>query len=163
MAKPEQVQTEREQEALRWMRTGDAPTEAEMWAPEGTGEGGSGDDRGPGPGATEAGSEEESDLVELRSPRREIVTSRQNTAEVVIVRPPKRGDGTSEQTGGDQVSPDSFSRGSELTEDLGTLLPVPMREMPVSGRALCPLPRARVDLHQVPRTQGPVQSYPRPG
>ena len=99
MAEPEQVQTEREQEALRRMWTGDTPTEAEMGAPEGTGEGGSGDDRGPGPGATEAGSEEESDPVELRSPRWEIVTTRQNTAEVVIVRPPKRGDGTSEQTG----------------------------------------------------------------
>ena len=163
MAESEQVQTDREQEALRRMRTGDVPTEAEMGAPEGPGEDGSGDDRGPGSGASEAESEGESVPVKLRSPRREVVTSRQNTAEVVIVRPPKRGNGTSEQTGGDQVSPDSFGRGSELTKDLGTLLSVPVREVLVSGRALCPLPRAQVDLHQVPRTQGPVQSYPRPG
>ena len=97
------------------MRTGNASTEAKVEVPEGTGEGGSGDDKGPGSGASEAESEEEMDLIKVRSPRREIITSRQNTAEVVIVRPPKKGRGTSGQTRGVQVSPASFGRGSELT------------------------------------------------
>ena len=114
LAETEQEQEEREQEALRRMWTNDASTEAEVGITEGTGEGGSGDDKGPSSGATEAKSEEEADLTKIRSPRREIIVSRQNTVEVIIVRPPKKGKGSSEQTGGDQVSPASFGRGSEL-------------------------------------------------
>ena len=115
LAETKQQQVEGEQEALRRVQTGNASTEAEVEVPEGTGKGGSGDDKGPGSGTSEAESEEETDLIKVRSPRWEIITSRQNTAEVVIVRPPKKGRGTSEQARGVQVSPTSFGRGSELT------------------------------------------------
>ena len=38
-----------------------------------------------------------------------------------------------------------------------------MRQVFVSGRAVCPILGTRFDLHTVPSTKGPVQPYPGPG
>ena len=115
LAETDQEQEEREKEALRRMRTAEYPTEAEVEAPAGTDEGGREGNEGPSCGDSETESGGESDPITVRLPRWGVVSSRQNTAEVVIIRPPKKGTGASEQTGVDQVSLAIFGRGSELT------------------------------------------------
>ena len=93
MAEPEQAQVEREREALHLMRTEEVLTESKVGAPAGTDKGGRKDDKGPGRGTPETEVDDDGDLEEgapgsavQKSPRRKVVTSRLNTAEVVIVR-----------------------------------------------------------------------------
>ena len=76
------------------MRTGEVLTESEVGAPAGTDKGGRKDDKGPGRGTPKTEVDDDGDLEEgapgsavQKSPRRKVVTSRPNTAEVVIVRP----------------------------------------------------------------------------
>ena len=117
IAETEQEQEEREQEALRRMRTAERPTEAEE-VPLAKPVEGSGGDKGSGRGASEVEGEEESEHVDdvQRSPQQRVVRSRQNTAEVVIVRLAVKGKGAEVSGPADEVS--SVSISAEVTDRL---------------------------------------------
>ena len=120
IAETEQEQEEREQEALRRMCTAERPTEAEE-VPLAKPVEGSGGDKGSGQGASEVEGEEESDASKhvddvQRSPQRRVVCSRQNTTEVVIVRPAAKGKGAEVSGPADEVS--SVSISAKVTDRL---------------------------------------------
>ena len=94
LAETDQEQEEREKEALRRTWTAELPTEAEVEAPAGNYEGGQKDEKGPGHGAPETEVDDDGDVEEgapgsamQKSPRRKVITSRPNTAEVIILCP----------------------------------------------------------------------------
>ena len=69
------------------------------------------DDGSDGPSETEGEAEGVASPA-LKPARRQVITSRPNTAEVVIVRPPKTGKEPAMATGDDQVSESIFGHGS---------------------------------------------------
>ena len=85
------AETERIWAAMHWMQE-DVGAAMEVVGSEGVTD-------GPRASETEEGSE-----TGQKPSRRRVVTSRQNTAEVVIVRPPKTGRGPAEDVGKNQVS-----------------------------------------------------------
>ena len=105
--------------------------------------------------------EEGGGLTTLKAPRRQVVASHPNTAEVVIVHPAPKEHEPERAATDDEVSPSLISRDSDTDLDIGPILSQPVREMLVSGGTVRPIPRDRFDMHSVPRAEGLVQPHPR--
>ena len=102
-------------------------------------------------GSRDTETEEDGEVSQmLKTPRWRVVASRPNTAKVIIVRPAPKGKGT------DEVSASEFGRGSDTDQDLGSFLPLPVRQVHISGGTLRSFPRTRVNMYPVPREEGPV-------
>ena len=112
--------------------------------------------------AEPSSSEAEEDIPAQKSPRRRVVESRQNTAEVVIVRPAATvKQGLGEVAGTEQVSTPDLSRQSVSDTESGALLSNPLREVPVPGGTVCPFAGSWFHVHSVSGAQGAMQPDPR--
>ena len=88
--------------------------------------------------------------------RRRVVTSRPNTAEVVIVRPVAKGKGPAGRVAPEEVSAGPVSAKLGLIK-LAPLLPRAVREVRFSGGTLRALARPGIHMYAVPKPQGQVQ------
>ena len=112
--------------------------------------------------AEPSSSEAEEDVLAQKSPRRRVIESRQNTVEVVIVRPAATGKkGLVEVAITEQVRVPDLGQQSVADADSGTLLSGSLREVPVQGGAMCPFTGARFHVYSVSGAQGALQPDPR--